>query len=148
MPTLCIPRRKSILIETIHHSRRPMDELLFLRLRRGSPGLCSWDPKPRSRSLGSDRVLLVVVPLSTQLPSRFNFTGFRGISGLRMVGFGLSPLRPPALFLASFFFLTSPWNYSPAFAEFEVGATRAFYSLDDIAFRLCLWNLWSVTNFD
>jgi len=29
MPTLCIPRRKSILIETIHHSRESTDESFF-----------------------------------------------------------------------------------------------------------------------
>lgn len=129
MPTLCIPRRKSILIETIHHSRRPMDELLFLRSRRASSGLC-WALRLRSRSL----VLFVVVPLSTRLPLRFNFTGFRGISAERSVLVYL--LCPPALFFASFF--DGPWNYAPVgFASFRGISSRrnADFLADDIAFR-------------
>lgn len=147
MPTLCIPRRKSILIETIHHSRRPTDVLLFLRLRGAARAYAG--SKHQSRSLRSDRVLLlVVVPLSIRLPPRFNFTGFRGISAERSVLVYLLCPPPPRRSSHPFFTARGIMRQqdSPAFAEFR--RRNAGLLADDIAFRLCLWNLWSVANFD
>lgn len=72
----------------------------FSSAARSSPGLCRLETP---ESIGSDRVVLllvvvVVVPLWTRLPSRFNFTGFRGISAERSVlVYLLSVLRPRAV---------------------------------------------------
>lgn len=114
MPTLCIPRRKSILIETIHHSRGPTDELLFLRSRRRAA---------RTFMLGSlDRFwrVYLVVPLSTRFPLGFNFTGFRGISIERSVLVYLLARSVCPLSFLSFFLFRRPVELCAAgFASFR-----------------------------
>lgn len=100
MPALCIPRRKSILIETIHHSQEPTDELLFLHGRgeeRSLAVLC-----PRRRRLAEEHRSRARPPLLCRsgLPRDSILPAFAEFR-LRTVGFGLSP-RPPAVF-ASFF---------------------------------------------
>lgn len=120
----------------------------FSSVAGSSPGLCRLET-PESRSLGSDRVLLlVVVPLSIRLPPRFNFTGFRGISAERSVLVYLLCPPPPRRSSHPFFTARGIMRQqdSPAFAEFR--RRNAGLLVDDIAFRLCLWNLWSVANFD
>lgn len=96
MPALCIPRRKSILIETIHHSQEPMSFFFFGAVAKSSPVLRSGTRASKSSAparpprrpfvdlLGSD------FPWDSILPA---FAEFR----LRTVGFGLSPLSARGL---------------------------------------------------
>lgn len=101
MPTLCIPRRKSILIETIHHSRGPTDELLFLR---------SWRRAARTFMLDSLQLHKLESIASARPPRRpFVDPVSAGIQFYRIsrnfgrtVGFGLSP-RPRSVPFTFFF---------------------------------------------
>lgn len=148
MPTLCIPRRKSILIETIHHSRRPMDELLFLRLRRGSPGLCRaalgiQNPGvDRSGAIASSSSSSLCRPGFLRDSILPDFAEFRSENGRFWFISSLS-----ARTVLRFLF----WRARGIIRQLSRNskpAQRGLSTLDDIAFRLCLWNLWSVANFD
>lgn len=102
MPTLCIPRRKSILIETIHHSRGPTDELLFLRSRRRAA---------RTFILG---------PL--QLQTRADRFGASTSSSLCRPGFHWDSILPDFAEFRSngrFWFISSPALRLPAFFFFR-----------------------------
>lgn len=144
MPTLCIPRRKSILIETIHHSRGPTDELLFLRSRRRAARtfmLGSLQLRTRVDRFGASLPRRPFVdPVSTEIQFYRISRNFD-----RTVGFGLSP-RPRSVCPLSFFF-GDPWNYapqdSPAFAESrpDHDTTRGLFDRW-YSFSLGLWNLW------
>lgn len=94
MPTLCIPRRKSILIETIHHSRGPTDELLFLRSRRRAAR--TFMPGSELESIASARSTFVD-PVSAGI----QFYRISRNFDRTVVGFGLSPRPRVSL---SFFF--------------------------------------------
>lgn len=92
MPALCIPRRKSILIETIHHSQEPMSFFFFGRGEE-QPGLTirhSSFEVERSSASTSSSLCRSDFPWDSILPA---FAEFR----LRTVGFGLSPLSARGL---------------------------------------------------
>lgn len=90
MPALRIPRRRSILIETIHHSRVPTDQLLFLQPWRSSPGSCSARENSRRDCLGGERCPPPRRPFVDPATPGIQFYRIsRNFD--RTVGFGLSP---------------------------------------------------------
>lgn len=121
MPALCIPRRKSILIETIHHSQEPMSFFFFGAVAKSSPVLRSGtraskssaparpprrpfvDPTSPgiqfyrlSRNFGSERSVLVYLPCPPAVFASF----FRRPVELCAAGFasfrGILPTRRSA----------------------------------------------------
>lgn len=118
MPTLCIPRRKSILIETIHHSRRPTDVLLFLRLQ---PGLMP------ARNTRVDRSGAIASSSSSSSLCRSDFLrdsilpDFAEFRPNGRFWFISSVLRPRAVPRIPFFTARGIMRQqdSPAFAEFR-----------------------------
>lgn len=138
MPTLCIPRRKSILIETIHHSREPTDESFFFfdhgeeQLRTFMLG--SLQLQTQVDRFGASTSSSLCRP---RFPLGFNFTGFRGISVERSV---LVYLRLRSVCPRSLFFLRPVELCVAGFASFrgipvQVATQREDFSTDDIAFR-------------
>lgn len=135
MPTLCIPRRKSILIETIHHSRRPTDELLFLRSQRRA----AWTFMLGSPASNSSRSCLPHRPFVDPVSTGFQFYRISRNFG-RTVGFGLSP-RPRFVCPRSFSFFSAAHGImrrrirqlsrNPG----RIATQYADFSTDDIPFR-------------
>jgi len=114
-PALCIPRRRSILIETIHHSRGPTDPAsLFLQPRRSMPMPCPAELADE-RSPPRRAIHLLPAPPPCRSRGRPRDSILPDFAEFRPVRFGLSarprPIPLPPSFSLS---LSLSLSHSPS----------------------------------